>query len=69
MLGSGGFSETYIAEDTQRPGNPQCVVKQLKPANTETKGLELARRLFRSEGQTLEKLGSHLQIPQLLAYF
>ncbi|MBD2501699.1 CHASE2 domain-containing serine/threonine-protein kinase [Anabaena azotica] len=69
VLGSGGFSETYIAEDTQRPGNPQCVVKQLKPANTEAKGLELARRLFRSEGQTLEKLGSHPQIPQLLAYF
>ncbi len=69
VLGSGGFSETYIAEDTQRPGNPQCVVKQLKPANTQAKGLELARRLFRSEAQTLEKLGSHLQIPQLLAYF
>jgi serine/threonine protein kinase len=69
VLGSGGFSETYIAEDTQRPGNPRCVVKQLKPANTAAKGLELARRLFRCEGQTLEKLGSHLQIPQLLAYF
>ncbi|BAY38485.1 serine/threonine kinase [Nostoc sp. NIES-2111] len=69
VLGCGGFSETYIAEDTQRPGNPRCVVKQLKPANTEAKGLELARRLFRSEAQTLEKLGSHQQIPQLLAYF
>jgi CHASE2 domain-containing sensor protein/tRNA A-37 threonylcarbamoyl transferase component Bud32 len=69
VLGCGGFSETYIAEDTQRPGNPRCVVKQLKPANTESKGLELARRLFSSEAQTLEKLGSHPHIPQLLAYF
>lgn len=69
VLGSGGFSETYIAEDTQRPGNPQCVVKQLKPANTKPEALQLARRLFNSEAQTLEKLGIHPQIPQLLAYF
>ncbi|BAY27813.1 serine/threonine protein kinase with Chase2 sensor [Calothrix sp. NIES-2100] len=69
VLGSGGFSETYIAEDIQRPGNPRCVVKQLKPANTKTTGLQLARRLFNSEAQTLERLGKHQQIPQLLAYF
>ncbi|WP_414576256.1 CHASE2 domain-containing protein [Anabaena sp. CCY 9402-a] len=69
VLGSGGFSETYIAEDMQRPGNPQCVVKQLKPANTQAKSLKMARRLFASEAQTLEKLGTHPQIPQLLAYF
>jgi CHASE2 domain-containing sensor protein/tRNA A-37 threonylcarbamoyl transferase component Bud32 len=69
VLGSGGFSETYIAEDTHRPGNPRCVVKQLKPANTKSTGLQLARRLFNSEAQTLEKLGTHPQIPQLLAYF
>ncbi len=69
VLGSGGFSETYIAEDTQRPSNPRCVVKQLKPANTKPEGLQLARRLFTSEAQTLERLGTHTQIPQLLAYF
>ncbi|WP_392531175.1 CHASE2 domain-containing protein [Nostoc sp. C117] len=69
VLGAGGFSETYIAEDTQRPGNPRCVVKQLKPNNTKLEGLQLARRLFNSEAQTLEKLGNHPQIPQLLAYF
>ncbi|MBD2455292.1 CHASE2 domain-containing protein [Nostoc sp. FACHB-87] len=69
VLGSGGFSETYIAEDMHRPGYPRCVVKQLKPANTQAKSLELARRLFHSEAETLEKLGNHPQIPQLLAYF
>jgi CHASE2 domain-containing sensor protein/tRNA A-37 threonylcarbamoyl transferase component Bud32 len=69
VLGAGGFSETYIAEDTQRPGNPRCVVKQLKPVNTNSQSLQLARRLFNSEAQTLEKLGTHNQIPQLLAYF
>ncbi|MEH1889978.1 MAG: CHASE2 domain-containing serine/threonine-protein kinase [Nostoc sp.] len=69
VLGSGGFSETYIAVDTQRPSNPRCVVKQLKPASTKPEALQLARRLFNSEAQTLEKLGTHSQIPQLLAYF
>ncbi|AFY44428.1 CHASE2 domain-containing protein [Nostoc sp. PCC 7107] len=69
VLGSGGFSETYIAEDMHRPGYPNCVVKQLKPANPQSKGLELARRLFNSEAATLERLGTHQQIPQLLAYF
>ncbi len=69
VLGAGGFSETYIAEDIQVPGNPQCVVKQLKPATTKSENLALARRLFSAEAKTLEKLGTHNQIPQLLAYF
>ena len=69
VLGAGGFSETYIAEDSKRPGNPLCVVKQLKPVNDKPAQLEVARRLFNSEAQTLEKLGKHNQIPQLLAYF
>ncbi|MFM2064332.1 MAG: hypothetical protein RLZZ507_4003 [Cyanobacteriota bacterium] len=69
VLGAGGFSETYIAEDIQRPDQPQCVVKQLKPATTKPESLALARRLFSAEAKTLEKLGNHSQIPQLLAYF
>ncbi|MBO3463331.1 serine/threonine-protein kinase [Aetokthonos hydrillicola Thurmond2011] len=69
VLGSGGFSETYIAEDTRLPGNPLCVVKQLKPAHSKPDQLIVARRLFNSEAQTLQKLGRHNQIPQLLAYF
>ncbi len=69
VLGAGGFSETYIAEDIHRPDHPQCVVKQLKPVTTKAESLVLARRLFSSEAKTLEKLGTHNQIPQLLAYF
>ena len=69
VLGSGGFGETYIAEDTQRPGNPDCVVKQLRPNTSNLKLFKLARRLFQKEAETLEKLGKHEQIPQLLAYF
>jgi serine/threonine protein kinase len=65
----GGFGQTYIAEDTQRPGRPQCVVKHLMPATHNPQFMELARRLFSTEAEILEKLGRHDQIPQLLAYF
>ncbi|MBD2547661.1 MULTISPECIES: hypothetical protein [Planktothricoides] len=29
-LGQGGFGQTYLAADTQRPNHPQCVVKHLQ---------------------------------------
>ncbi|BAZ69207.1 serine/threonine kinase [Fischerella sp. NIES-4106] len=69
VLAQGGFGHTYIAEDTRRPGNPSCVVKHLKPANSDPDFLETARRLFKREAETLENLGNHDQIPRLLAYF
>lgn len=69
VLGAGGFSQTYVAEDTRRPGNPHCVVKHLKPANTNSNFLVAARRLFDKEAKILEKLGDHDRIPRLLAYF
>lgn len=69
ILGTGGFGQTYVAEDIHRPGHPKCVVKHLKPASSNSSFLENARRLFQSEAQTLEKLGNHDQIPRLLAYF
>ena len=69
-LSSGGFGETYIAEDSHRPGNPKCVLKHLKPANNNSpESLQTARRLFKSEAQVLEKVGEHPQITRLLAYF
>ncbi|MCS6814787.1 MAG: CHASE2 domain-containing serine/threonine-protein kinase [Cyanobacteria bacterium] len=69
ILGSGGFGTTYLAEDTLRPGNPECVVKRLMPARRDDRFLQTARRLFRTEAEILEKLGRHDQIPQLLAAF
>ena len=68
-LGGGAFGQTYRAEDTQLPGNPHCVVKQLKPQNTDPSTLETAKRLFNSEAQVLHQLGNHNQIPRLYAYF
>ncbi len=68
-LSGGGFGKTYVAQDTRRPGHPECVVKHLKPTNRDPHFLQTARRLFLSEAETLEKLGNHDQIPRLLAYF
>ncbi|MEC4986522.1 MAG: protein kinase [Oscillatoria sp. PMC 1068.18] len=68
-LSGGGFGQTYIAEDTHRPGNPHCVVKHLKPASNNPKVLETARKFFQKEAETLESLGNHDRIPRLLAYF
>ncbi len=68
LLASGGFGETYLAADMHRPGHPICVVKQLRPFDDDPVLLEIARRLFNKEAETLERL-KHEQIPQLLAYF
>ncbi|MBE9013020.1 ABC transporter substrate-binding protein [Pseudanabaenaceae cyanobacterium LEGE 13415] len=68
-LGSGGFGQTYIAEDTRRPGNPRCVLKHLSFSCDDEAILRQVRRMFYAEADTLEKLGQHDQIPQLLAYF
>ncbi|MBW4642775.1 MAG: protein kinase [Goleter apudmare HA4340-LM2] len=69
VLATGGFGQTYIAQDTRRPGNPICVVKHLEPASSDPRVFETAKRLFHSEAETLEHLGNHGQIPRLLAYF
>ncbi|MFN6502123.1 MAG: protein kinase domain-containing protein [Nostoc sp. DedQUE01] len=69
QLGQGGFGTTFLAQDMQRPGNPQCVVKHFKPLSTDAYTLGEAKRLFDQEALILETLGKHDQIPQLLAHF
>ncbi len=69
QLGKGGFGITFIAIDTGRPGNPQCVVKQFKPMSNDPRTLEVGKILFEREAQKLESLGNHDQIPRLLGYF
>ena len=65
-LGEGGFGETYLALDTSR-FNRSCVVKRLKPQNQST--FKWVQQAFEKEAKTLEVLGRHPQIPELLAYF
>ncbi|MGF1496925.1 MAG: tetratricopeptide repeat protein [Elainellaceae cyanobacterium] len=68
-LGEGGFGQTFRAQDLHLPGQPLCVVKQLKPQVTSAQDLMVARRLFDTEAKALYELGNHPQIPRLLAHF
>ncbi|HEY9607120.1 MAG TPA: serine/threonine-protein kinase [Allocoleopsis sp.] len=69
QLGSGGCSETYIAEDWDLPNHPQCVVKRWK-IKADSEALQLARRRFDTTAQVLHQLGNDYdQIPRILAYF
>jgi len=69
-LGRGGFGETYLAEDLDRPSQPKCVVKKLHAIFKSVKDLAIAKRFFDTEAQVLYNLGDrHSQIPRLLAHF
>jgi serine/threonine-protein kinase len=69
QLGVGGFGQTFLAQDLHLPGHPRCVVKQLRPQVNNAQELQVARRLFDTEAQVLYRLGTHPQIPSLLAHF
>ncbi|MBE9186037.1 pentapeptide repeat-containing protein [Microcoleus sp. LEGE 07076] len=68
-LGQGGFGATFLAKDISLPGQPSCVVKQLRPSSSSPRILEMARELFKREAKTLGQLGDHPQVPRLLDYF
>jgi serine/threonine protein kinase, bacterial len=68
-LGQGGFGATFLAKDQVLPGQPSCVIKQLRPSGTVPHILQMARELFDREAVTLGKIGDHPQIPRLLNYF
>jgi serine/threonine protein kinase, bacterial len=68
-LGQGGFGATFVAVDVSLPGEPICVIKQLRPSNNHEKFLRMARELFEREARTLGKIGNHPQIPRLLDFF
>ena len=69
-LGSGSFGNTYLAQDLDLPGNPKCVVKHLKPKTLDSTVLNIARKLFQREADTLYKLGNNSnKIPRLFAHF
>lgn len=69
-MGQGAFGDTYLAKDLDLPGQPQCVVKHLKPKDPNPDHLLIAKGLFDKEAETLYKLGKlHDQIPCLSAHF
>ena len=69
-IGSGGFGETFLAQDTQMPSGRQCVVKKLHPVSHHPQIYPLIKERFQREAAILEDLGSHSdRIPTLYAYF
>ncbi len=67
-LGGGGLSYTYLAEDSQRPYQNGCIVKQLHlPANNQ-QFLQSGQSLFATAITEAEKF-PHQQIPRLLDHF
>jgi len=71
----GGFSDTYIAQDLQLPGYPDCVVKHFKPkfdrdgSRILPDDLLIAKQYFDREADKLMILGRHDRIPSLFAKF
>lgn len=69
-LSSGGFGDTYLAEDQHSPTKRRCVIKKLHPINEEAQTYQMVQERFDREAAILEDLGSHHpQIPTLYAYF
>ncbi|XZN89722.1 MAG: protein kinase domain-containing protein [Microcoleus sp.] len=70
ILGKGGFAITYTANDMQAPATPLCVVKEiLPPQSNDARVTQKAQKLFKREASSLELLGRHLQIPELIDDF
>lgn len=69
-LGSGGFGDTFLAQDTQMPSGRKVVVKRLRPIANNAKLDHSIKERFHKEAAILEDLGKHHpQIPELYAYF
>ncbi|MCP2727823.1 serine/threonine-protein kinase [Limnofasciculus baicalensis] len=70
VLGSGGFGDTFLAEDAHLPSGRHCVVKQLKPQTNDPQVYQIVKDRFQREAVILEDLGQQSnQIPSLYAYF
>ncbi|MGD1714074.1 protein kinase domain-containing protein [Dapis sp. BLCC M172] len=69
-ISSGGFGETFLAQDTQMPSGRYCVIKQLKVVTNNPDIYQEVLQRFQREAAILEELGeTNTQIPKLYAYF
>ena len=75
VLGTAGFGETFLAEDTYLPSRRRCVIKQLKPVTNDPQMYQMVQQRFQRdrfglEAAMLANLGEGSdQIPKLYAYF
>jgi len=69
-LNSGGFCQTYLAQDISLFNHPNCIVKHLLPVKSKNfNSLLSIKHLFTREVEALGKLSKYSQFPHLLAYF
>ncbi|AFZ19753.1 protein kinase domain-containing protein [Allocoleopsis franciscana] len=69
LMGQGRFGRTLLAVDECKPSKPNCIVKQFFSQAQGTENAEEAAQLFEQKAVRLEELGTHPQIPELLAHF
>ena len=69
ILSSGAWGQTFLAQDTRRPSQPECIIQRITPLGSHPDYHTALRHLFVREAATLESLGGHDQLPQLLACF
>ncbi|MBW4692061.1 MAG: serine/threonine protein kinase [Lyngbya sp. HA4199-MV5] len=69
VLATGSWGHTYLAQDTRRPSQPECVIQHIIPVNDDSAYRSALRQIFVREAATLERLGAHEQLPTLLACF
>jgi serine/threonine protein kinase len=69
-LGSGGFSDIYLARDKAIEGYPCRVIKCLRPNIEDSLRTNVTRRFFERKAKILETLGQHHdRIPTFHAYY
>ena len=69
ILAIGDWGRTYLAQDTRRPSQPDCMIQHIIPIVHDDAYEYALRHLFVREAATLEQLGEHEQMPRLLACF
>lgn len=69
IIGRGRFGITFLAVDEGQPSKPHCIIKQFFPQTQRSDDAEEAAQLFEQKAVRLEEIGTHPQIPNLLAYF
>ena len=69
ILAIGDWGRTYLAQDTRRPSQPDCIIQHVLPIANDDAYRYALRQLFVREAATLERLGEHGQMPRLLACF
>lgn len=69
ILAAQTWVRTYLAQDLHRPSKPECVIRHFKILPTVPNYTAIVEGLFAGEATALEHLGTHSQIPRLLACF